>query len=156
MARVVLHESRSTRLDESFRARRKRDTVARVLRDVPDENEGQGAVSTVDERGRPRVLACARCSRVITSVADRTEMNGAHEHTFDNPDGERFRIGCFAHASGLLRIGPSSREWTWFTGYSWQSEVCAGCRGFLGWLYRRDDHLFHGLVLDGLVEVDEN
>ena len=135
-----------------------------MLRDVRAENEGQGAVSTVDERGRPRVLACAGCRRVITSDADRIEMNGSHEHTLDNPDGERFRIGCFANASGLLRIGRSSLEATWFAGYSWQSEVCAGCRVFLGWLYRRDgrtasplgDHRFHGLILDGLVEVDEN
>ncbi len=82
------------------------------------------------------------------------EINGAHEHTFDNPAGERFRIGCFSAASGLLRVGHSTLAWTWFAGYAWQSEVCAGCRVFLGWLYRRGDHRFHGLILAGLVEID--
>lgn len=83
-------------------------------------------------------------------------MNGSHEHVFVNPDNERFRIGCFKDATGLLRVGPSSLEYTWFAGYTWQSEVCAGCRDFLGWLYRKGDHRFHGLVLDALVEIDAN
>lgn len=103
-----------------------------------------------------RVLACARCQRVITSMVERTEMNGAHEHVFVNPDGQRFRIGCFADARGLLRVGPASLEWTWFAGCTWQSEVCAGCRDFLGWLYRQGEHRFHGLVLDGLIEIEES
>ena len=104
----------------------------------------------------PRLLACARCRRVVASTADRTEMNGSHEHTFVNPDNERFRIGCFSNATGLLRVGASSLEFTWFAGYAWQSEVCAGCRAFLGWLYRKGDHRFHGLVLDSLIEIDGN
>jgi hypothetical protein len=107
-------------------------------------------------RDSGRVLLCARCRRLIAKTSDRIEMSGAHEHTFDNPDGYRFRIGCFADATGLLRVGPSSLEYTWFAGYSWQSEICAGCREFLGWLYRSGDHRFHGLVLDSLIEAGEN
>ena len=125
-----------------------------MLKATGDASEASSAKAT-DHRDR-RVLACARCRRVVTSMAERTEMNGAHEHVFVNPDGEQFRIGCFADASGLVRLGPASLEWTWFAGYTWQSEVCAGCRGFLGWLYRQGEHRFHGLVLDGLIEVDEN
>ena len=106
--------------------------------------------------GPPRVLVCANCRRVITSIAHRTEMSGSHEHVFVNPDNLRFRIGCFSDAQGLLRVGPSSLEYTWFAGYGWQSEICAGCRDFIGWLYRKGDHRFHGLVLDALVEIDEN
>ena len=110
---------------------------------------------TADDRDS-RVLACARCRRAITSTNERTAMNGSHEHVFINPDNERFRIGCFANAPGLIRFGPSSIEATWFPGYIWQNELCAGCRSFLGWLYRKGDERFHGLVLDGLVEVGNN
>jgi hypothetical protein len=123
-----------------------------VLRDVSADHREQSSV----EGGPPRFLACARCQRVVASPADRTEMNGSHEHVFVNPDNERFRIGCFSNATGLRCVGPSTLEYTWFAGYSWQSEVCAGCRTFLGWLYRKGEHRFHGLVLDGLVEVDGN
>ncbi|MBX7185765.1 MAG: hypothetical protein K1Y01_11530 [Vicinamibacteria bacterium] len=123
-----------------------------MLRDASGQTAEQAGVGDQS----PRILACARCQRVIASTADRTEMNGSHEHTFVNPDNERFRIGCFSNATGLLRVGPASLEFTWFAGYSWQNEVCAGCRSFLGWLYRKGDHRFHGLVLDALVEIDGN
>jgi hypothetical protein len=93
---------------------------------------------------------------VITSTAERIEMDGSHEHVFVNPDNDRFQIGCFNGAPGLLRVGPASMEATWFAGYSWQGEVCGGCRGFLGWLYRKGEHRFHGLILAGLIEVDED
>lgn len=100
-----------------------------------------------------RVLACAACRRAITNTAARIEVSGAHSHTFDNPDGDRFLIGCFSEAVGLLRMGPSSLEWTWFAGYSWQMEVCGGCRQFIGWLYRAGESRFHGLILAALVEA---
>ena len=123
-----------------------------MLRDASGQPAEQ---ANVGDRA-PRLLACAVCRRVIASSADRTEMSGSHEHAFVNPDGQRFRIGCFSNATGLLRVGPSSLEYTWFAGYTWQSEVCAGCRAFLGWLYRKGDHRFHGLILDGLIEIDGN
>lgn len=121
-----------------------------MLRDASGETSSESAIG----EGAPRLLACAGCRRVIASTADRTEMNGSHEHVFANPDGEQFRIGCFTSATGLLRVGPSSLDYTWFAGYAWQGEICAGCRGFLGWLYRQGAHRFHGLILDSLVEID--
>ena len=121
-----------------------------MLRDASGQTAEQASVGD----GAARLLACAACQRVITSTADRTEMAGSHEHTFINPDGQSFRIGCFSNATGLLRVGPSTLEYTWFPGYTWQGEVCAGCRVFLGWLYRRGDHRFHGLILESLIEVD--
>ena len=101
-------------------------------------------------------LNCAQCQAAITSSSEKTEMGGSHEHVFVNPDGERFRIGCFSDAPGLVRYGPASFEATWFSGYSWQNELCAKCRSFLGWLYRKGEHRFHGLVLDQLIEVEED
>jgi hypothetical protein len=106
-----------------------------------------------DDRDRGRVLGCAFCRRPITTAAAAIEVGGAHAHSFTNPDGISFRVGCFSDAAGLLKHGPSTLDWTWFEGYSWQVEICAGCREQLGWLYRSRDQLFHGLILDNLVEV---
>ena len=126
-----------------------------MLKDARADSGGQASASAGDAREPRRLLACAGCRRVITSIADRIEVNGSHQHIFVNPDNERFLIGCFANASGLRGIGASCLEATWFSGYAWQSEICADCRSFLGWLYRRGDHRFHGLVLDVLIEIDE-
>jgi len=127
-----------------------------MLKDAGSRGSADAGTSLESERDRGRVLACVRCQRPITTRLAQVQMNGSHVHTFDNPDGERFRIGCFSEASGLLKVGPSTLEWTWFAGYTWQVEVCAGCRVQLGWLYRRAEHRFHGLILDGLIEVDAN
>lgn len=108
-----------------------------------------------DDKGRGRVLGCAFCRRPITTTAAAIEVDGAHAHTFTNPDAISFRIGCFHEARGLMKLGPSSFEWTWFPGYAWQVELCANCREQLGWLYRSTGHTFHGLILDNLVEIAE-
>jgi len=123
-----------------------------LLKDGATRTSSEAATSQGDGAGR--VLACVSCQRAITTTAARTEVGGAHVHSFVNPDGDRFRIGCFADASGLVHVGSSSLEWTWFAGFSWQAEVCAGCRVHLGWLYRAGANRFHGLILDALVEID--
>jgi hypothetical protein len=107
------------------------------------------------EEGSGSVLACAYCRRPITTAAACIEVGGSHAHTLANPDGVRFRIGCFADASGLRAVGAKSLYFTWFAGFSWQVELCAHCREQLGWLYESADGVFHGLILDRLVELDE-
>lgn len=111
------------------------------------------SAGALGERDRGRILGCAFCRRPITTTAAAIEISGSHAHTFANPDGIRFRVGCFADASGLIGIGPRSTFWTWFPGYSWRVELCAQCREQLGWLYRSAGGAFHGLILDRLVEV---
>lgn len=101
------------------------------------------------------VLACAGCLRPVTTAAARTGVAGAHEHTFANPAGLQFHIGCFARATGCLAVGEPSTHWTWFSGYSWQVEHCVTCGDHLGWLFRAEAHLFHGLILDRLVELED-
>ena len=108
-----------------------------------------------EEEGEGKVLACAICRQRITTIAARIEVGGAHEHTFVNPHGFRFHIGCFARAVGCVPVGESSSYWTWFPGYTWQIEQCSSCGEHLGWLFRTDDHRFHGLILDRLLEVDD-
>ena len=109
-----------------------------------------------DTRPPGRALGCASCRRPITSTAAAIEVSGSHAHTFTNPDDYTFRIGCFSEASGLVKSGPSTLEYTWFAGYSWQVELCGGCREQIGWFYRSADHRFHGLMLDMLVEIEES
>lgn len=108
------------------------------------------------EHGRGRVLGCAICRSPITTTAAAIEVSGSHAHTFTNPDGESFRIGCFSEAHGIAPFGPRSDYWTWFPGYSWQAELCGHCREQLGWFYRSSDGRFHGLILDSLIEVEEH
>jgi hypothetical protein len=110
----------------------------------PDEAEREGA---------GRVLACAICAAEITTDAARMAVSGAHEHTFANPHGIVFRLGCFAAGTGLVAVGAPSAYFTWFPGHTWQAEHCASCGGHLGWLFRGADTAFHGLILDRLAEA---
>jgi hypothetical protein len=89
----------------------------------------------------------------VTTTAERRTVSGSHEHTFANPHGFVFRIGCFAEATCVPVEDPST-YWTWFPGYGWQVELCRSCGQHLGWLFRNEEDRFHGLVLDRLVERD--
>jgi hypothetical protein len=104
-----------------------------------------------DDRGVR--LACSACLQPITTTAARIVVAGDHDHTFTNPEGIRFRIGCFSDATNCAVVGPPSSYWTWFPSYSWQIEICAACRQHLGWLFRGTGDRFHGLILDRLVEL---
>ena len=107
-----------------------------------------------EEEGDGSLLACAACLQPITNAAARTAVAGSHEHTFANPAGFQFRIGCFSRASGCRAVGEPSTHWSWFAGYSWQVEHCSACGEHLGWLFRGEGPAFHGLVLDRLVETE--
>ncbi len=126
--------------------------------------EGKGAAPSPDAlqdaepraaRERGRQLACASCRRPITSDSARIEVDGKHAHTFANPLGYVFRIGCFGIAAGVTTVGPVSSEFAWFSGYSWQIEECASCGAHLGWVFRSAARGFHGLVLDSLIEIED-
>jgi hypothetical protein len=112
--------------------------------------------SPADERpGRGVVLACALCEAPITSESARIAIEGSHEHFKVNPHGVSFRVGCFASAGNLVVVSPPERAWSWFAGYAWLIEACAGCGTHMGWLFQGDAHRFHGLLVDALVELDE-
>jgi hypothetical protein len=101
----------------------------------------------------PAVLACSRCHEAITTEADWLEVSGAREHTFMNPHGFCFRIGCFGAARSLVASGDWSDEWSWFPPCAWQVQQCARCGEHLGWLFRSPERRFYGLVLDRLVRL---
>ncbi|WP_319525554.1 cereblon family protein [uncultured Desulfosarcina sp.] len=92
-------------------------------------------------------IVCRRCLHEITSPVEIREINGAHTHTFANPEGIIFEIGCYRDARGCGYIGPPSTEFTWFSGYTWRIAVCGNCHSHLGWLFSAPDgRFFHGLI----------
>ncbi|MCA9704693.1 MAG: hypothetical protein KDK70_02450 [Myxococcales bacterium] len=107
---------------------------------------------TSGDRGG-RALLCAACGLPVTSERARIEVAGAHRHTFVNPHGLVFEIGCFDRAPGCAAVGPAQAFFSWFPGHAWRVGVCRGCGAHLGWRYD-DPAGFHGLVLDRLREGD--
>jgi len=120
--------------------------IERQLRQQQDEEDRRKQ----HEGGR---LYCAACGRWITRQDQRVPVSGAHTHTFRNPHGLAFKIGCFATAPGCGQVGEATEEWTWFPGYSWQVAVCSHCGSHLGWRYlSRAGDAFYGLILRQLAE----
>lgn len=109
--------------------------------------------STRDESDneQSRALLCRTCSIPITTEKQRIEKEGKHFHTFFNPAGIVYEIGCFRSAPGCLTYGPQSTEFAWFTGYKWQVVCCSSCQDHLGWKFDADDEFF-GLIIKKLKE----
>ncbi|MBU0729510.1 MAG: hypothetical protein KKE17_07300 [Proteobacteria bacterium] len=121
-------------------------------------NDIMGLVDLQDEtRGRDEIdyrILCKRCNFQITSAKKKIEINGAHRHTFYNPEGVIYDIGCFSSAKGSHNHGGKSFYFTWFEGYSWCFSVCSSCLTHLGWYFEhsRDAGGFYGLVTSKLIE----
>jgi hypothetical protein len=102
-----------------------------------------------------RWIVCRQCQQRLTRPSERTQINGSHSHTFANPAGVVFEIGCFRMAGGLQYIGPPSYEFPWFAGNSWQIVICGTCQTHLGWCFRgTESGEFFGLILERLQEID--
>jgi hypothetical protein len=107
---------------------------------------------SLDAQGDPgRVLVCRSCLAPVTTTAEKIEVSGAHTHSFTNPHGLFFDIGCFRHAPGCVYTSESSGEFTWFPGFRWQVAVCRSCMTHLGWLFTSGGSRFTGLILDKLI-----
>jgi hypothetical protein len=93
-------------------------------------------------------LYCATCNWKITKEDQKTSMRGKTEHTFFNPQGNVFHIGCFKEAPGCMAVGLPSYEFSWFSGYAWQIICCSSCQEHLGWIFLQglESHFF-GLIL---------
>ncbi len=97
-------------------------------------------------------LLCRQCGGLVTSEHERITVDGRHQHTFANPHGIVFTIGCFRSAPGCGYRGPLTPEWSWFKGFSWRMAHCRGCLNHLGWQYvSLANERFYGLILDALV-----
>jgi len=107
------------------------------------------AVSQTACREDP-VIICQNCHGHITEPACQIQMDGAFSHTFANPSGQVFEIGCFSAAIGCAAVPPSFSEFSWFAGYDWRIGICRDCTTHLGWVFRSGQDRFWGLILDKL------
>lgn len=119
----------------------------------PDPKPGKGKPGVIaaprdkEETASAEAVLCRQCLHVITAPAEHRVINGAHAHTFANPEGIVFEIVCYRSAWGCGYVGPASPEFTWFAGYVWRIAVCANCHSHLGWRFSAPDgHFFHGLI----------
>jgi hypothetical protein len=130
---------------------------------VPAEKEGieklDEAVEDDANEKEPRKeenILCRQCLQLITSPAEIIEVAGSHQHTFANPEGILFQIGCFRSAAGCGHVGPATYEWSWFKGFRWSIALCTKCLTHLGWLYTSSgSESFYGLILSRLISPDE-
>ena len=120
--------------------------------DRKPEETTPGRAGILGESGER--LLCLACGHPITSLRERISAGGAHQHTFANPAGFVFRIGCFGRAPGCVQSGPPpTLEHTWFPGRAWRCALCGGCRTHLGWAFQDGNSGFFGLILDRLLET---
>ncbi len=106
-----------------------------------------------EEEKKENLILCKNCRNRITSADNGIELYGQHRHTFSNPYGILFEIGCFASADGCLNQGMPTTEFTWFKGFSWRYALCSKCHLHLGWHYQSRGGGFYGLILDNLIET---
>jgi hypothetical protein len=109
-----------------------------------------------EERQEEENLYCFVCGRIVTQPRHRISVDGAHRHTFTNPGGFRFEIGCFREAPGCEQAGEFTDFYSWFTGYAWRYAMCRTCRVHLGWVYQGEGDSFFGLVLERLLSSRES
>ncbi len=100
-----------------------------------------------------RRLFCAACRNPITTQDDRISVQGGQEHTFTNPHGYQFHIGCFRQTRGCAHIGEETSAWSWFKGFTWRIALCSNCNTHLGWRFQAPDDQFHGLILNRLTSI---
>jgi hypothetical protein len=103
-----------------------------------------------DREKKKELILCRNCSHVITSLDRKIEIDGKHVHTYKNPAGIVYTIGCFSAAGGCFNFGDPTDEYTWFPGFAWCYSNCLNCFAHLGWFYQSGDRHFYGLILNHL------
>lgn len=128
-----------------------------LFREQTDRPPGHGPGSRpADARAETgtdpdRVLVCRQCSQAITRPDHGISVHGAHRHTFANPHGAVYEIGCFGSADGCTVVGPATDDFTWFKGFLWRIAVCRRCQIHLGWRFESlAMGRFYGLIVDRL------
>ena len=108
-----------------------------------------------EKKKKKEFILCRSCSHIITSFDRKIEIDGQHAHTFTNPAGIVYRIGCFSEASGCFNFGEPTEEFTWFPGFAWSYANCLKCFMHLGWFFQSGDRHFYGLILNHLIAGQE-
>ncbi len=95
-----------------------------------------------------KILLCSRCGNQITSYSEGATIHGSFEHSFLNPDGIMYQIGCFKKAAGCISSERFILEFTWFHPFPWCFVFCSDCGRQLGWKYKSNNNdVFYGLIL---------
>lgn len=104
-----------------------------------------------DDNLREWRLVCASCGHLVTTVSEKIDFLGRHNHDFPYY-GSIVRLGCYRNAPGCVGVERISRGYSWFRGYSWQIQLCGNCYTQLGWKYMSHDGSFYGLAFKLLRE----
>lgn len=123
----------------------------REVKDSPGR-DSQSIEKDETEKEQQKGLLCRHCRLLITTTKERQDKTGKHLHTFFNPAGVVYEIGCFKRAPGCVPFGASSTEFAWFKGYSWQIVYCRGCQQHMGWMFSGEDQFF-GIIVNKLIEA---
>ena len=128
-----------------------------ALRDEPHSKGGLISKTSVSEKKKvekEKYIRCNQCLQPVAKSSSRISINGSHVHTFANPSGYIYEIGCFHTVIGCGYLGPASDEFTWFKGYRWKIAYCERCHAHLGWLFISSGEAFsfNGLILDKLTD----
>ena len=132
-----------------------------LLRVPADKPGPEGGTATVEEEAAERSpeeeehIICRQCRQAITRPVERLSIQGSHRHTFANPHGVVFEIGCFKDVIGCGYAGAATDEFSWFAGYSWRICFCSMCLTHLGWIFSSNaGDNFHALILDRIIQPD--
>jgi len=118
-----------------------------------DINQSQLKTDKKIKADADNFILCSQCLQIITHPSEQIVVDGFHQHTFANPHGIIFDIGCFRSAIGCGYLGTPSDEFSWFKGFSWRVAVCSSCLMHIGWLFSSTDKSsFLGLILERLIE----
>lgn len=102
------------------------------------------------------IILCKQCRFHLTSSDRAMVVEGHHEHIQCNPQGYTFVFKCFSRVPGGILSGEATRNYSWFSGYSWQYAHCQGCGSHLGWYFHNHhDESFFGLIADKVAVVDQ-
>ena len=111
-----------------------------------------GAEEEKREVGPIKAIWCGLCGREVTGTDQKIAVHGTHAHTFFNPAGIVFELGCFRAAPGCRNVGEASAEFTWFAGHVWRIALCRRCNSHLGWFFEKGEQSFYGLILKNIKE----
>lgn len=115
----------------------------------PFQHPGNQTETSLKNEPEEEWILCRQCHQRISLPSERTQVNGAHQHTFANPSGIVYEIACFHDARGCHPAGMPSNDFTWFSGHSWQVVLCSHCLVHLGWRFTSNlGMFFFGLIVD--------
>jgi hypothetical protein len=129
-----------------------------LLRTPSENGVGTGIDTDISEEEtteEEEYIRCRACGNPVTHPSERVSIDGSHAHTFANPSGILYEIGCFRSVIGCGFMGPETDDFSWFRGYGWKVTYCEKCLGHLGWLFISPvNDPFHGLILDRLTDPE--